>query len=60
MARRIGAVKAHDDLLADACRALVIENTLTGLPLGTDRDAERLRVEHELGEAGLQLGLRHQ
>lgn len=59
MAQRLGAEKAYDDLLADACRALGVEDTLSGLPAGTDRDAERLRVEHELGEAGLQLGRRH-
>lgn len=60
MARRLGAEKAYDDLLCDACRALGIDDTLSGLPPGTDRDAERLRVEYELGEAGLHLGLPHQ
>jgi len=55
MARRIGISRAYDDLLADACRALDLPNTLTDLPPGTDRDAERLVVEHELEEAGLRL-----
>lgn len=60
MTRRVAVQRAYDDLLSDACRALGVEDTLAGLPAGTDRDAERLRVEHELGEAGLQLGLRHE
>ena len=60
MARRLGALKAYDDLLSDACRALGIDDTLTGLPAGTDRDAERLRVESALEAAGLRLDLRHQ
>jgi hypothetical protein len=55
MARRIGICRAYDDLLADACRALDVPDTLSGLPLGTERDAERLRVEHELDAAGLRL-----
>jgi hypothetical protein len=55
MARRIGIWRAYDDLLADACRALGVPDTLTGLPLGTERDAERLHVEHELDAAGLRL-----
>ena len=55
MARRIGMTRAYDDLLADACRALDVPDTLTGLPPGTERDAERLVVEHELEEAGLRL-----
>jgi hypothetical protein len=55
MARRIAVVRAYDELLADACRALGIPDTLTGLPPGADRDAERLHVEHELNAAGLRL-----
>ena len=55
MARRIGVFRAYDDLLADACRALGVPDTLEGLPLGTERDAERLHVEHELDAAGLEL-----
>jgi hypothetical protein len=55
MARRIGVQRAYDDLLADACRALDVPDTLTGLPLGAERDAERRHVEHELAAAGLRL-----
>ncbi len=55
MARRRGLTQAYDDLLALACEALNVPDTLTGLEPGTDRDAERLRVEHELETAGLRL-----
>ena len=55
MARRIGISRAYDDLLAGACRALDVPDTLSELPPGTDRDAERLRIEYELEEAGLRL-----
>lgn len=55
MVRRIALCQAYDDLLADACRALDVPDTLTGLPLGTERDAERLHVEHALSAAGLGL-----
>ena len=56
MARRVAVCRAYDDLLADACRALAVPDTLTGLPLTIERDVERLRVEHALAEAGLSLG----
>jgi hypothetical protein len=55
MARRIGVWRAYDDLLADACRALGVPDTLTGMPPGTERDAERLHVQYELDAAGLRL-----
>lgn len=55
MARRIAVQRAYDDLLADACEALDVPDTLSDLPPGTERDAERLHVEHELDEAGLRL-----
>ena len=55
MARRVGISRAYDDLLSYACHALDVPDTLTVLPSGTERDAERLRVEHELEEAGLRL-----
>jgi hypothetical protein len=55
MARRIGLQLAYDDVLVDACTALEVANTLTVLPLGAERDAERLYVEHELDAAGLRL-----
>jgi hypothetical protein len=55
MARRVGVTRAYDDVLADACRALAVPDSLTGLPSGIERDAERLRVEHQLRAAGLHL-----
>jgi hypothetical protein len=55
MARRVSVLKAYDDLLAEACRALDVPDTLTGMPPGVERDAERLRVEIELEAAGLRL-----
>ena len=55
MARRTGVWRAYDDLLGDACRALDVPDTLTGLPPGIEREAERLQVEHELEAAGLRL-----
>ncbi|WP_374454874.1 hypothetical protein [Nocardioides sp.] len=56
MARRRGTTMAYDDLLAEAARALGVPDELTGMREGTDRDAERLRLEHLLREAGLSLG----
>jgi hypothetical protein len=55
MARRIGVTRAYDDLLAEACRALDVPDTLSDLEPGIERDAERLRVESELDAAGLRL-----
>lgn len=55
MARRLGTWRAYDDVLADACRALDVPDTLTGLRPGTERDVARVRVEHELDAAGLRL-----
>jgi hypothetical protein len=51
--RRIATVAAYDDTLIQACRALGLPDTLTDLPPGTDREAERLRVEALLEAAGL-------
>ena len=55
MARRRGTAAAYEDLLVQAAHALGVEDTLSGLPTGTDREAERLRLEHVLREAGLAL-----
>jgi len=55
MARRVAISRAYDDLLVDACHALEVPDTLTGLPPGTERDAERLHVEDALTRAGLRL-----
>jgi hypothetical protein len=51
IARRIGLQQAYDDVLVDACAALEVASTLTALPLGAERDAERLYVEHQLDAA---------
>ncbi len=55
MARRRGTTAAYEDLLVQAAHALGIEDTLSAVPEGTDREAERLRLEHLLREAGLVL-----
>jgi hypothetical protein len=55
MARRRGTLAAYDDLLAQAARALGVPDLLTDLREGTDREAERLRLEHLLRQAGLTL-----
>ena len=53
MARRRGTVAAYDDLLGQAACALGVPDLLTGLREGPDREAERMRLEHLLREAGL-------
>jgi hypothetical protein len=55
MARRRGLTSAYDDLLVDACHALGVPDTLSGLEPGMERDCERLRVEQELQDVGLRL-----
>ena len=52
-AKREGWRRAYDDVLAEGCLALGVENLLASTPAGAERDAERLRVEHLLGKAGL-------
>lgn len=52
-AKREGWRRAYDDVLAEGCVALGVENLLASTPAGAERDAERLRVEHLLGKAGL-------
>jgi len=47
--------RAYDDALAEGCQALEVDSDLLDLVPGTDRDAERLRVEHLLAGAGLVL-----
>ena len=53
MARRRGATAAYEDLLVQAAQALGVPDTLSDVREGTDREAERLRLEHVLREAGL-------
>ena len=55
MAKRRGATAAYEDLLVMAAHALGVPDTLSDVPQGTDREAERLRLEHVLREAGLNL-----
>ena len=55
MARRLALSRAYDDLLADACRALSVPDTISDAAPGPDHELERLQVEHELEEAGLRL-----
>ena len=47
--------RAYDEALAQGCRALEIDSDLLDLDPGTERDAERMRVEHLLAAAGLVL-----
>jgi hypothetical protein len=55
VARLAGWRQAYDDVLLEGCRALGIEDRLSDLPPGTEREAERLRVEYLLEAAGLRL-----
>jgi hypothetical protein len=54
--RRVAAQAAYDEALVEACRELDLPDTLSGLPPGTDREAERLRIEWLLAERGLDIG----
>jgi hypothetical protein len=53
MARQKGIVAAYDGVLVATARALDVPTSLTDLPEGIDREAERLRVEDALEAAGL-------
>jgi hypothetical protein len=57
-ARHNGTLLAYDDRLAAAAQALDVRHALDELPLGMDRDLERLRVEFELRSSGLVFGPR--
>jgi hypothetical protein len=57
-ARKRGLVLAYDDVLGKAALALDVPQALAGLPLGMDRDLERMRVENDLRDAGLRFGPR--
>lgn len=52
-ARRQAVLLAYDEALAAACQALGVDDTMTSMPPGLARDAERLRIECELEYAGL-------
>lgn len=57
-ARHNGILLAYDDVLGAAALALDVPHALADLPLGLDRDLERLRVEEAVRAAGLQFGPR--
>jgi len=57
-ARKRGLLLAYDDVLAKAALALDVPEALAELPLGMDRDLERIRVETQLRDAGLRFGPR--
>jgi hypothetical protein len=53
MVRRRGLQAAYDDVLVEAALILEVAHTLTGRPPGSARDAERLRLQTALTDAGL-------
>ena len=57
-ARKYGLLLAYDDVLGKAALALDVPQALADLPLGMDRDLERIRVESELRDGGLRFGPR--
>lgn len=54
--RRLATVAAYDDALLDACRALGVSTELDRITDALERESERLRAEHELQKAGVDLG----
>jgi hypothetical protein len=54
--RRQAIVAAYDDVLLDACRALGVSTELDLITDALERESERLRAEHELQKAGVDLG----
>lgn len=53
MAKQKGIVAAYDEALVATARTLEVPTTLADLPVGLDREAERLRLEDALETAGL-------
>jgi hypothetical protein len=54
MPKQRGILMAYDHHLVETAQALEVPTTLSDLPAeGFDREAERLRLEHALTEAGL-------
>lgn len=53
VARMRGWVAAYDDVLVTACRALGLEERLSSLPTGPERELERERVERMLVREGV-------
>jgi hypothetical protein len=56
LVRRQAIVAAYDDALLDACHALGVPTELDRITDALERESERLRAEHELGKAGVDLG----
>jgi hypothetical protein len=56
MVRRRAIVAAYDDALLDACHALGVPTDLDRITDALERESERLRAEHQLKEAGVDLG----
>jgi hypothetical protein len=56
MARRRAVAAAYDEALLDACRALDVPTELDRMTDALERESERLRTEHELQRAGVDLG----
>jgi hypothetical protein len=56
MVRRRAIVAAYDDALLDACHALGVATDLDLITDALERESERLRAEHQLKEAGVDLG----
>lgn len=54
--RRRAIVAAYDDALLDACHALGVSTELDRITDALERESERLRAEHELEKAGVDLG----
>ncbi len=53
VARRRGLQAAYDDVLVEAAALLEVRHTMTLTPAGVARDAERLRLQAALTDAGL-------
>ena len=56
MVRRRAVAAAYDEALLDACRALDVPTELDRMTEPLERESERLRTEHELEQAGVDLG----
>ena len=48
-----GCRMAYDGVLTEAAETLELDHLMTLLPPGAERDHERERIEHLLGEAGM-------
>lgn len=55
VAKRRGWIEAYDDVLVAACHALGIQERLSALPEGAQRDLERERIERLLERSGFLL-----